>query len=174
MHLLGELMGKKVMDGASKDIAVADGLNITLPHFYVYLRVKGGDLAKIRGRVNEFIQVSEIDVIDEDIHLYKDLSTLTHLIRNTDMEAEEAYRAKELTGLDVISTDNVKIGVVSNIGLSKERRKLFFLVEGPRIEKIRGNKHESLKLDEVVKIRSYIKIRLSYDDYVNEVKKEPR
>ena len=174
MHLIGELTGKKIIDGAGKEIAVADGLNITLPHYYVYLRVKGGELAKIRGRVNEFIQVNEIDVIDKDVHLYKDLKTLIHLIRSIDMESEEAYRAKELIGLDVVSADDVKIGVVSDIGLSKERRKLFFIVGGERVQKIRGNQTERVKLDEVIKIRNYVKISQPFNEYVYEVKKEPK
>lgn len=174
MHLFDELVGKKIVDGADRSIAVAEGLNITLPHFYVYLRAKGGKLSKVRGRMNEFIPVNEIDVIDEDIHLYKDLKTLIHLIRSVDMESEEAYRARELIGLDVISSDDVKIGTVSDIGLSKERRKLFFIVTGPRVEGIRGNSSERVKLDEVFKIRNYVKIGVPFNEYVYSVKKEPK
>ncbi|MFH1788581.1 MAG: PRC-barrel domain-containing protein [Candidatus Altiarchaeota archaeon] len=174
MHLLNELVGKRIIDGADNEIAVAEGLNITLPHFYVYLRAKGGELANIRGRLNEFIQVNEIDVIDEDIHLYKDLKALTHLIRSVDMESEEAYRVRELIGLDVISSDDMKIGTVSDIGLSKERRKLFFIVSGQRVEEIRGNPTERVKLDEVIKIRNYVKIGIPFSEYVYSIKKEPK
>lgn len=76
--------------------------------------------------------------------------------------------------MDVTSSDEVKLGTVREIGLTKERRKKVFIIEGPLISEIRGKTQEIVKLDDIVRIRNYIQIGLEKKDFYQEVKKESR
>ncbi|MFC2154836.1 PRC-barrel domain-containing protein [Candidatus Altiarchaeota archaeon] len=170
MHYLKDLVGKTVLDGARKEIAVADGLNITLIDYRVYLRLKGETLEQIRGRTEEFILLNEVDEIGTEITLYKELKKLKKTIKETDIDTKESYRLNRLIGMDVISFDDIKIGTVKDIVLSEEGRKPFYTVEGPRIEKIRGKREEVLPLIEADHIQDSIKIDLAYDTLARKIR----
>jgi sporulation protein YlmC with PRC-barrel domain len=167
MHLLTELNGKKVVDGAETEIGVVDGLNLVYPEYRVadvYLRVEGERLMEIRGRRLEFIPVEEIDVVEEEIRMYKDFNALKDVIKEVDMESQsQVFRAKDLVGEDVISFDHKNIGRVVDFGLGKRDRNPFLIVEGRLIKAIRGRERESIPVDEVVDIGDEIHINIQYD-----------
>ncbi|MFH1722141.1 MAG: PRC-barrel domain-containing protein [Candidatus Altiarchaeota archaeon] len=163
MHFLKDLIGKNVKDGAKKDIALVDGLNITLIDYKVYLRMTGGEIKEIRGREEEFLAMEEVNEIGDEITLYKDLKNLISTIKKLEIEKKDSYRISQLIGMDVIDFDDKHIGTINNVGISEEGRKPYYIVEGPKIEKIRGNKEETLPFIEVDSIQNSVKIDLPYD-----------
>lgn len=174
MYYLNDLLGKRVVDGADNELGEVDGLNIVLSRSRatdVYLRVEGDQMLPIRGRRTEFIPLNEIDEIEEDIHIYKEINTLSKTIKEIDMEHEQAYRAKELIGLSVIGSEGKDIGKVKDIGIGRNREKAFLIVEGSKVKDIRGNPSEAIALYEVTEIDEEIIIKIPYSGIAHELRK---
>ncbi len=171
MHSLADLVGKPVVDGSGKEIAIVDGLNITLVDYRIYLRITGPAMENIRGRREEFVPLAEVNDIGEDaITLYKDAPGIAKTIRGLDMENRDSYRLRELIGMPVVDFDDKTIGTVKNVGVSEEGRKPYYVIAGERIEKIRGRDEELLPFIEVDSIQDTVKIDLSYDTLSRKIK----
>ncbi|MBD3387840.1 MAG: hypothetical protein GF416_02220 [Candidatus Altiarchaeales archaeon] len=174
MYLLGELTGMKVFDGAGVDIGLVDGLNFVYPEYRVldvYFRVVGEKMSEIRNRRLEFIPLGEVDLIDENVRLYKDIDSLNPVIKNIDLEyVHMVFRARELVGEDVISFDGINLGEIVDVGIGKRDRKPSLIVKGPRISAIRGRDTEAIPFEEVIEIGDEVHINLQYDMLAKSVK----
>ncbi|MBU0763002.1 MAG: hypothetical protein KKD39_08250 [Candidatus Altiarchaeota archaeon] len=121
MITVNSLIGKTVVDGSGLGIAFVDGFNVTLPDNRVYLRLAGEKLLSIRGRKTEFIPVSEIDLIEENIKLFRDFTSISETVKSVNMESMETYLIKELLGKELLSLDDLKVGGCGRRA-SKERQ----------------------------------------------------
>jgi len=176
MYSLEEILGKKIIDGSGIEIGVLDGLNLTYFEYRipeVYLRVEGGRLIDIRGRKREFIPSEEIDVLGEEIQLYKDFNSLAKVIKGVDFKDHDTYRGMELIGLKVTSSDRRELGIVSDIVLGRKYKDVFLMIEGKTIKDIRGNMNEKVSFSDVMEIKSgEILIDLEYDALKQRIREE--
>lgn len=166
MYHLSDLVGKTVVDGADVEIGEVDGLNVTYsvrfrtPH--IHFRVKGEKIISLRGRKTEFIPLNEIDEIEECVHLYKEFDTISKIIKGIHMEDEETYRVKEFIGMDVVDSTGAEVGVVRDAAIGRERKRLFLIVEGPRVKDIWSKHKKAIAFDNVKRIDEEIMLNGSY------------
>ena len=173
MYSFRELIGKKVFSGANEEVGVVEGLNITLPEHHVYLEIGGMKMLEIRGQYHEFIPIKDVEKFNGGVFLYKNFSSLGEMIKKVHMESNESYNAETLIGMGVISSDNKEVGTIADIIISNERMKPFYVLEGPKIEGIRGSRRELLPFLTVESIRFFVKIDVSFDYLAQRLKQYP-
>ncbi|GEM_PF-1775382 len=162
MSNLQDFVEKKLIDGAGKEIGTVQGLNVTLPDYRIYLRVMGGKIREVRGRMLEFIPVSEIDSIGEEITLYNDFRSLKSYVKDINMENEESHKLMDLIGLEVKTSDEQILGKVIEIEFNKIDKKLFLIVAGGKAEHIWVKGRLKLPFQEIIEINEYLKTELEY------------
>ncbi len=146
MKTLESVEGKDVVDGAGEKMGVAGGIDVDLGDYDLFLRVTGDKIKSVRGRETEFLELKEIDYIDDVIHLYKDLASLEPEIVKTHMAEEKTYRSSEFIGKDITSSDSMVFGKITDVVFSEDFNEAFLVVEGPKVKEIRGNDREVLSL----------------------------
>ena len=153
-----------MLDSGGLELGVVDDVEISFPRHSIYLRVKGEKLRDVRGRLEEYIPINEADRIGDVIHLYKDFKALSEVIKKVEMSSKETYITSRLIGMTVVSIDHEEIGKIADLLVTKDKWKLFYVVEGPKVKKLRGNLRETLPFYEVDSIDECVKIDLSYGD----------
>jgi len=169
MHLLNEIVGKKVVDVSGKELGILDGLILVFPRRSLYMVVHGDAITKFRGNLSELIPANEIEVIESSIHLLKTFEGLKAVITARDISSRDVVRVNGLIKLSVECSDGVKVGTITNIALSEERMELYLILEGSNIKKIRGHDREAISLREVDSIGNNVKIDLPYNALVEEI-----
>jgi sporulation protein YlmC with PRC-barrel domain len=170
MISLIDIIGKIVLDPGGIELGVVDDVEISFPRHNTYLRVKGEKLRDVRGRLEEFIPINEVDRIGDVIHLYKDFKALGEVIKKVEMSSKETYIASRLMGMTVLSLDSEEIGRIADLLVTKDKWKLFYVVEGPKVKGLRGNLRETLPFYEVDSIGECVKIDLAYGDLAKKIR----
>jgi len=162
MEYLSEIVGKTVYDVNGRDIGVAQDLELSLSEDEVFLRVKGEPLKGIRGRMKEFLPMSEIDYVDGGVHLYKTLDEVKGILEDVFMSAVHSHKCKDLVGRPVTSNED-EIGRVSDFGIDSEANQVVMLVEGPRIREVFGRRTERIPIIDVIEIVETIRLQHDVD-----------
>jgi sporulation protein YlmC with PRC-barrel domain len=166
---LGDILRKKVVEAGGRELGVADGMRITISDYQGYLRVRGDPMLDCRGHIEEYIPLNEVDRIDDKVHLLKTKKELCEIIKDFDIESMETHNASNLLGMRVVDSLNKEIGNLTDIIIMPDEWKLYYIIKGPEVEKIRGHKKELLPLFEIDKITSSIKIDLTYEDLAKKI-----
>ncbi|MBU0762969.1 MAG: hypothetical protein KKD39_08075 [Candidatus Altiarchaeota archaeon] len=158
-----------MVDVSGRELGIFDGLILVLPNRNLYMTIRGDKMLPIHGNVSELIPANEIEVITEYIHLLKTFEGLTAAIKIRDISSSDVIRLNGLIGLSVKSSDELTVGIITNIALSEERMELYLILEGKNIKKMRGNDKEAISLKEIETIGNNVKIDIPYTKLVEEV-----
>jgi sporulation protein YlmC with PRC-barrel domain len=169
MHLLDNIIGKKVVDVSGAELGIFDGLILVLPKRNLYMTIRGDRVLAFRGNVSELIPANEIEVIADSIHLLKTFEGLKAAITMREVSSSDVVRVNGLVGLSVKSSDGLTVGNITNIGLSEERMELYVILEGENVKKMRGHDKEAISLREIDSIGNNVKIDIPYNKLVEEI-----
>lgn len=171
MKYLSEIIGKKVYDVNNSMMGVAEDFEISLSEDKVFLRVKGDRLKDIRGRKLEFLPIREIDYVKDGVYLYKTMQDLKEIVEKIYISTAPSYNCGDLIGRYVTSNDE-KIGRVADFGIDTPANEVVMLVEGQKIEEIRGEKREKIPVIEIIQITNNIRLQYDFDTLSKRIKEK--
>ncbi|MBD3388828.1 MAG: hypothetical protein GF416_07150 [Candidatus Altiarchaeales archaeon] len=162
MKYLSEIAGKKVCDVNGVDVGEAEDLEISLSEDDIFLRVKGEAMKELRGRKTEFIPIREIDYVKDRVYLYKRLKELKGIVEEVFMSNTPSYKCMDLIGR-LVTSDNEKVGKVVDFGVDKQANEVMMLIEGLKVEDVRGKKKEKIPVFEISEITSNIRLQHDFE-----------
>ncbi|MFC2162974.1 hypothetical protein ACFLRF_04775 [Candidatus Altiarchaeota archaeon] len=163
MQYFQDIQNLTVYDGAGDVLGILEGLNIILPDARVYLRIRGEQCKKFRGRITEFIPLAEVDLISDSVNLFKDVDSLRHVIEDIHMEYQDSHMVADVIGMTVRTNDRQALGIVETIFLSRKGKEAFILVKGGKVSDLNGKESEKIPLIDVQDITDEVFLNLDYD-----------
>lgn len=159
-----EIMGLDVIDGSGEKLGSLEDVDFTLPDYNSYLRIRGPKMGQIRNRRDEYLPLTEIARISENVELYSGFNEIVEKAGEIDMEKMENYSLSTLRGREITTLDREVLGEVVDIGFSENKKTVYYRAAGPNVEGLRGNQTEDFPISQIDDMADTIQININYGD----------